>query len=393
MSTTFECPACGAPLDIDPGADPVIRCPYCRRGVIVPQSLRTAPQPEVVSRDFPAVDQQITVISLQPEITKAAVGKAAAVGTGVSCTVIGFISFIILVTLLPMLIAFIQPNGPLAEPWSRINPFGFARLELAFGEEGTGAGRFSDVRQIAIDPNTGNIFVGEFSQGRLQVFDPKGKSLSQWNFGSNDETYLSSLAVDRKGNAFLVYEGNIHRYDLSTGKEIGVIERDPAGRDYFDNLALTPDGGLVAVFSSENIIRFDSDFQPNLVITDAISTVSQDSELDVKLAVDGLGNIYALGTFNEAVFKFDPQGRFISRFGSEGDEPGQFTAPGAIAIDPQGRVYVSDIKGVQVFDSDGRFLDRIPISGYAYSITISDQNEMFVVTSQKRVQKFILRER
>ena len=38
MTRTFECPACGAPLDYD-GVHPTQRCPYCNNSVIVPEEL------------------------------------------------------------------------------------------------------------------------------------------------------------------------------------------------------------------------------------------------------------------------------------------------------------------------------------------------------------------
>lgn len=88
---------------------------------------------------------------------------------------------------------------------------------------------------------------------------------------------------------------------------------------------------------------------------EAISSVSGRSELNTRVAVDGLGNIYALGTFNDAVFKFGPDGKFIIRFGCSGGNPGQFRTASAIAVDGRGRVYVSE--GVQIFDGDGRYLD------------------------------------
>ena len=56
----------------------------------------------------------------------------------------------------------------------------------------------------------------------------------------------------------------------------------------------------------------------------AISGQTDRSELDMHVAADGLGNVYALGTFNEAVLKFTPEGRFVTKFGSSGDQPGQF---------------------------------------------------------------------
>lgn len=40
MPNTFNCPSCGAPLDIDADSDPVIRCPYCKGTVVVPAELR-----------------------------------------------------------------------------------------------------------------------------------------------------------------------------------------------------------------------------------------------------------------------------------------------------------------------------------------------------------------
>jgi sugar lactone lactonase YvrE len=79
------------------------------------------------------------------------------------------------------------------------------------------------------------------------------------------------------------------------------------------------------------------------------------------LAIDGRGNFYVLGAFSRAVYKFDRDGKFVDTIGSEGQEPGQFGAVQAIAVDSQGRIYVSDSKGVQVFAPDGRYLDVFDI--------------------------------
>ncbi len=40
MTTTFTCPSCGAPLDLEPPVSASIRCPYCKHTVIVPAELR-----------------------------------------------------------------------------------------------------------------------------------------------------------------------------------------------------------------------------------------------------------------------------------------------------------------------------------------------------------------
>ena len=50
-------------------------------------------------------------------------------------------------------------------------------------------------------------------------------------------------------------------------------------------------------------------------------------------------------TFNEGVFVFSPDGKYISRFGSMGDAEGQFTSPRSIAVDNLGKIYIADFPG------------------------------------------------
>jgi sugar lactone lactonase YvrE len=109
----------------------------------------------------------------------------------------------------------------------------------------------------------------------------------------------------------------------------------------------------------------------------------------MRVAADRSGNIYALGTSNNVVLKFTSEGRFVNRFGGAGDEPGQFTAPMALAVDEQGQVYVVDAKGIQVFDSEGRYLGLIEVDDPAAGLVFSDQNQLFVV-APTQIIKYIL---
>jgi sugar lactone lactonase YvrE len=108
-----------------------------------------------------------------------------------------------------------------------------------------------------------------------------------------------------------------------------------------------------------------------------------------RCAVDGWGYIYALGIFNNAVFKFGRDGKFINRFSGAGDQPGQFRAPYSIAVDGRGRVYVGDMKGIQVFDADGRYLTILNLKGVAFGMVFNDKNELFVV-ARDHVIKYAL---
>jgi DNA-binding beta-propeller fold protein YncE len=252
----------------------------------------------------------------------------------------------------------------------------FAKVLLEFGSEGVGPGMFSDARSIAVD-GAGRIYVGEYTGGRIQVFDPAGKFVTQWTVGDR-KTLLRGLAADRKGTVYFVHGGGIDRYRGETGEKLGQVEYQQSG---FDDVTTTADGGLVTAWQSnrDDIVTFDANGKHARTIPAAISNASGDSELSMRVAVDGAGNIYALGRFNDGVFKFGRDGKFINRFGSGGDQPGQFRAAYSIAVDGYGRIYVGDMKGIQVFDANGRYLTVLSLKGMAFGMVFNDKNELFAV--------------
>jgi len=274
-------------------------------------------------------------------------------------------------------------NPPRTSP-ARESKNTFATVLLNFGSEGIGPGMFTDARSIAVD-GAGRIYVGEYTGGRIQVFDADGKFVTQWTIG-NRKTILRGLAADRKGTVYIVRGGTIERYRGETGEKLGQVPYEHSG---FDDVATMPDGGLVTAWQSnrDDIVTFDPNGKLIKSISAAISSASGDSELDTRVAADGAGNIYALGRFNNAVFKFARDGKFMTRFGGDGDQPGQFRAPYSIAVDGYGRVYVGDMKGIQVFDNNGRYLTLIGLQGVAFGMVFNDKNELFVV-ARDHVMKF-----
>lgn len=269
-----------------------------------------------------------------------------------------------------------KTNNPSLPPSGSKDVNGFATVLLKFGSEGIGPGMFKDARSIAVD-GAGVIYVGEYTGGRIQVFDQTGKFLTQWSIGDR-KTILRGLAADRKGTVYAVHGGVIDRYRGETGEKFGQLEYTRAG---FDDVTTTADGGLVAAWrrNRDDLVTFDPNGKVVRTISAAISGASGDSELNMRVAVDGSGFIYALGTFNNAVFRFSREGKYVNRFGSAGNQAGQFRAPSSIAVDGFGRVYVGDIKGIQVFDADGRYLALIEYKGMPFGLVFNDKNELFVV--------------
>lgn len=376
MTQTFDCPKCGAPVSYQPnpfGAG-TARCAYCQSQLALPNEGQPA---RIISQ----ID-----INVSPAVTASAR------------------KWIWFLVLLPIVIVVIVLGGvfgalaPLMRSVSRpaytspggksSDPNSFAKVALKFGSEGIGPGTMTDARSIATDA-AGRIYVGEYQGGRVQVFDAEGKFITQWMV--DRKMPLRALAADRKGTVYIVQSGTITRYEGETGKFIGDIQYSE-GRG-FDDVRVTPDGGLVCAWYSgrDDIVRFDSAGNVTRTIRAAVSTAADRSELNTRVATDGLGNIYALGTFAEGVFKFSPDGKFLNRFGSAGHQPGQFSAAQAIAVDGKGRVFVSDIQGIQVFDSDGRYITLFKPEGSASGMVFNDKNEL-LVAARNKVLKFALQE-
>jgi LSD1 subclass zinc finger protein len=382
MIETLQCPTCGAPLDYDPqsGAE-TVRCPFCANTAVLPQSARAAAAPQIVINT-----------GFSRGVRRTARGAFAGVLV-LLLVIFGFTGAIIFfvmrsvnrtVSVVTRSIPTRSTLMPTPPPGPKLHEFsGYTEPSMLFGSEGIGPGNFKDARSIAVDAQ-GRIYVGEYSGGRVQVFDSSGKFVTQWSV--DPKMPLRGLAADRGGAVYAVQSGNITRYEGTTGRSLGTVGM--VGGNY-DDVAVAADGGLVTFSynSHDNIIRMDRSGQVSKVIQNAVSGQTDRSELDIRLAVDGLGNVYGLGTFNNAVFKFSPDGRFLTQFGSDGDEAGQFRAPGAIAVDNQGRVYVADFKGVQIFDPAGRYLNTIKVKGAASGLAFNDRGEMFVV-ARTQVYKF-----
>ena len=382
MVETLQCPTCGAPLDYDPqsGAE-TIRCPFCANTAVLPRSARPAAAPQIViSTGF------------SRGVRRSARGAFAGVLV-LLLVIFGFTGAIIFFVMrsvnrtvsdvtsrvgVPNTRSTLAPTAPKNSPWA-----GYTEPALAFGSEGIGPGNFKDARSIAVD-SQGRIYVGEYSGGRVQVFDSSGKYITQWTV--DPKMPLRGLAADRDGTVYVVQRGQITRYEGTSGRSLG---SGGSGGGRFDDVAVAADGGLVAFAQDprDNLVRMDRSGQVSKIIKQAVSGQTDRSELDIRVAVDGLGNMYGLGTFNDAVFKFSPDGRFLTQFGGDGDEPGQFRAPGAIAVDNQGRVYVADFKGVQIFDPNGRYLDTIKVKGAASGLAFNESGELFVV-ARTQVYKF-----
>src|SRR5215472_12712501 len=187
MQHALVCPSCSAPLRYTGGNAPTIICAFCGNSVVVPAEWRPVQPPaDHSSRPLPV---------------RSAAGKAGGILIGVAAMGLAVAVFLVR-EMRPKPMASDFPVRP--KPTMPVDPKpadpkpptpGFATAVLKFGDEGVGPGLFKDARSVAVD-GAGNIYVGEYMQRRVQVFDSTGKFVTQWIAGPEME--IQAMAADRK---------------------------------------------------------------------------------------------------------------------------------------------------------------------------------------------------
>ena len=238
-----------------------------------------------------------------------------------------------------------------------IDPDGAGPLKLGDGQFRIGEAG------VAVD-NSGNIYVADQGNRRVQKFDSLGNFLFQIGSGAisdadGDFAGPSGIAVDSSRNIYVTGQSN-HRVQK------------------FDS-----EGNFLLKFGcpctlATGIGCIDPDGEGPLELGDGQFGVL------VGIAVDSFGNIIVPGATNNRVQVFDTFGNFKFKFGTscniatgsgctdpDGAGPlelgdGQFNNPHGVAVDSEDNIFVSEVDNdrVQKFDSNGNFLLKFGSSGF-----------------------------
>ena len=100
--------------------------------------------------------------------------------------------------------------------------------------------------------------------------------------------------------------------------------------------------------------------------------------------MDQQGNLYAADPLNCRVQKFDPNGKFLAKYGSCGTADGQydFNGPWGVAVDWSGNIYATGGTTLQKFDSAGRFLEKWMLPGNDRAIAVDQQGSIYLETGE-----------
>src|SRR5262245_15954602 len=119
----------------------------------------------------------------------------------------------------------------------------------------------------------GTIYVGDWDDGRVSVFDATGNYLRVINLG--DGTVLLGMAVAQDGTLYLSYDGSIYRLDPD-GNQTTLSYKDAKGDTIanISGIALEPDGTLAAADNLGDVLHFIADGTPHVVLAKAFDLPS-----------------------------------------------------------------------------------------------------------------------
>ena len=182
------------------------------------------------------------------------------------------------------------------------------------GGQGTGPGQFSDARAVDIAPSTGDVYIADTANNRIDVFDA----------GLN---YLTSFGSRGKGN------GQFNQaYGVAVGQGLNA-SGNPATVIY------AVDGG------DGRIEKFDAS---NNAFINVFATGLTDPR---QVTIDPVNNdVYVMNARKHECDVYDEHGAFQFKFGSVGKGNGQFTDdPRGVAISADGSLaFVTDSGGHRV---------------------------------------------
>jgi DNA-binding beta-propeller fold protein YncE len=241
--------------------------------------------------------------------------------------------------------------------WMTVGRADFGRSpDLVWGERGQMPGDVVRPRAVAIDAQD-RLFLVDFT-ARIQSYDLDGHFLgASWTTPDFRNGRPSGLGIDRDGN-LIVCDSHYHTVRIYTeeGKEL---------KSFGGNAGTEPG-------------QFGY-----------VSDCVQDA--------DGFYYVSEFGQ-NDRITKLDAAGQFVTCWGRNGIEPGEFQRVRALALGPDGLLYAADACNhrVQVFTRDGKLVRVIGEPGtgrgqlsYPYDVAFGPDGDLYVVErSNHRVQKF-----
>jgi hypothetical protein len=275
---------------------------------------------------------------------------------------------------------------------------------LEFGGKGTSNGLFQDADAIAVDKK-GRIYVADDSL-RVQQFNEKGEFLKLWQIPSEGKNYkrartIQKIAVDDRDRLYVLVGGVVQMWEQETTDLPEVTFH--AAPDFMVDFALKSDGGLLMVATDDEIETLIY-MNRNEKVTrrlEGFHTETADAALSpretglaaIRLAVDGAGNIFSVYAFGDLggyslqynsedllIFRFTPEGKYVNKFVQTMKSCG-------IALDNQGRIYLSEENSINIYKNNGELVSTVSGFGRIDAFALDSENNIYVLSDDQVVKR------
>ncbi|HEY7952476.1 MAG TPA: hypothetical protein VID70_05760, partial [Solirubrobacteraceae bacterium] len=223
------------------------------------------------------------------------------------------------------------------------------------GGDGDEAGQISrEAAGIAVEQESGDVYVADHTNERVDKFGPSGEFLFAWGWGVADG-HTEALQTCTTSCFTGLYRGGSGAFGFPDGV---AVDDDPLSASYRDVYVVDSSNGRVQKFDSAGnfLLMFGGG-------------VNETTNGDVCLAGEAC------------------------RAGTGGSEPGEFEglSQGSIAVDAAGNMYVGDLNRVQEFSPGGAPVAQIalPGAGSIGAVAVDSSGDVYVKGSElSGVRKF-----
>ena len=231
-----------------------------------------------------------------------------------------------------------------------------------FGMNGSGNGQFKGATDVAVDL-TGNIYVLDWGNYRVQKFDSNGTYITKWgSYGSGNGTfyYPARIAVDTTGDIYVSDpQLNLIQKFNSSGTFLTQWGSPGTGNGQFNaSIGIAAWNGYVFVADFDNH-RIQKFYSNGTYVTQWGTYGTGNGEFNgpTGVAVTYNGEVFVSEHANRRVQMFSPYGDYITKFGGSGTGPGQFQMPWDVAATASSDyVYVIDPESARVQKFKAGFL-------------------------------------
>ena len=251
-----------------------------------------------------------------------------------------------------------------------------------WGSTGVSDGEFRHPHGIDVD-SFGNIHVTVRDNLEVQKFTSNGTFISKLE---------SNTTRDGEYRELVIKEDDVPRYIFRSNVSRNGELLDPHGIDVdsFGNVFIADSVIL-------NVQKFDANGK---FITKWGTNGTGDGEFRHPhgIAHDSFDNVYVTDYTNSNVQKFDNNGKFITKWGTKGTGDGEFSKLECVEVDSFNNVYIADAgnQRIQKFYSYGKFLTKWGTNGtgdgefrYPFGIATDSENNVFVSDKKNsEIQKF-----